>query len=207
MPAFWGLPERAMLDAAKPLASLPSLSTLSVEGMILHALVHSTAHLFSHGMRAAWDCAWLIERYGAPDSGRLLEWVHSLAMPRSFWVPAAVLAPTFVALPESVMARLPQDERQRRMERVAGVRLFTAIEGAYELNPISKNGFFLMLHDSYSGRARHIASLFGKDERESRRSAAINAKSRAPEASTSPLALHLREGMQHWRQFQKTIQH
>lgn len=206
MPEFWGLPEREMLDAAVPLPALPSLSTLSPEGMILHALVHSTAHLFSVGMRAAWDCAWLIERYGSPDSDRLLKWVDALAMPRSFWVPAAVFTPAFFALPASIITRIPKDERQRRMERVAGVRLFTALEGAFELNPISKNGFFLMLHDSYFGRVRHVASLFGAEERESRKSATASARSRAPEQSRSPLALHLREGMMHWRQFQKTIQ-
>lgn len=206
MPAFWGLPEREMLDAAVPLSSMPSLSTLSLEGMMLHALVHSTAHLFSHGMRAAWDCAWLTERYGAPDGERLLGWVRGLAMPRSFWVPARVLAPAFFKLPSNLMANAPADERQRRMEGVAGARLFTAIEGAFELNPISKNAVFLMLHDSYSGRARHIASLFGRDERESRKSAATSARSRAPEGTSSPLAVHLREGVMHWRQFQRSIQ-
>jgi hypothetical protein len=85
------------------------------------------------------------------------------------------------------------------------VRLYTAVEGAFDLNPISKNGFFLMLHDSYAGKVRHIASLFGKEERESRRSAAHSAKLRDPDGSHSALAIQLREGMMHWRQFQKTI--
>ena len=204
MPGFWRLPETEMLSHTRPVAQLPSLATLDAEGMILHALVHSTAHVFSRGLRAAWDSAWLIERTGELETERLLRWIEALAMPRSFWVPARVLGRGLVPLPARLLERAPTDERQRRMERVAELRIFSAVESAFDLNPISKNGFFLMLHDSYTGRARHIASLFGRNERESRRSAA-RAREHDFEGGRSTLSLQIREGTTHWRQFQRAI--
>ena len=90
-----------------------------------------------------------------------------------------------------------------RLERVAEVRLFSALEGAFELNPISKNGFFLMLHDSLLGRVRHIASQFGHDEREARRSSAERARKSDPNGEHSAISIQIRQGMNHWRQYQR----
>ena len=205
MPVFWGLPEADMLSHARSIDSLPSLGTLDAEGMLLHALTHSTAHLFSHGIRAAWDATWLMERNPELDASRMLAWIEQLAMPRSFWVPARVLARNIVALPTALMANAPTDDRQRRLEKVAEARIYSAIEGAFDLNPISKNGFFLMLHDSAFGKVRHVASLFGREERESRRTASARAKERDPGSGHSALAIQLREGMTHWRQFQRSV--
>ena len=205
MPSFWGLPEAEMLDRSLPLRNLPSMSTLDAEGMMLHSLVHSTAHLFSHGLRAAWDLVWLLERFPSVDGERLGRWVSHLAMPRSFWVPASVLSRGLVSLPPELLRDVPHDERQRRLERVADVRIFSAAESAFDINPISKNGFFLMLHDSATGKARHVASLFGGAERESRRSAAKYAKARDIGGGHSGLALQVREGMMHWKDFQRVI--
>ncbi|MEO8577611.1 MAG: nucleotidyltransferase family protein [Gemmatimonadales bacterium] len=203
MPELWRLPEGEMLKRSRPVAHLPSISTLDPEGMMLHALVHSTAHLYSYGLRAAWDCAWLLERFPAVDINRLLEWVGSLAMPRSFWVPARVLGKETVSFPRGLMQHAPSDERQRRLERVAEVRLFSALEGAFDLNPISKNGFFLMLYDSVLGRARHLTSLLGHDEREARRSAAERARKADPDGNHSAISIQIRQGMNHWRQYQR----
>ena len=203
MPDFWRLPERKMLEHTCDVAHLPALATLDPEGMILHALVHSTAHLYSYGLRAAWDCAWILERFSELDVDRLAGWVESLAMPRSFWVPARVLGRETVTFPRELLQRAPSDDRQRRLERVADVRLFKALDGAFELNPISKNGFFLMLHDSLLGRARHLASLLGHDEREARRSAADRAREADPDGEHSALGLQIRQGMNHWRQYQR----
>ena len=205
MPAFWGLPEAEMLSRAVEVDRLPALSTLDLEGMLLHALTHSTAHIFSHGMRAAWDAAWLLERKPALDVSRLLAWIDELAMPRSFWVPARALSKSLVALPPELMGHAPSDERQRRLERVADYRFYTVTEGAFDLNPISKNGFFLMLHDTAYGRVKHVASLFGRDERESRRTSAQRARERDIAAGRSAIAVQLREGLTHWKQFQKAI--
>ena len=126
-------------------------------------------------------------------------------MPRAFWVPARVLARGVAALPAELLRAAPHDERQRRLECIADARIYSAVEGAFELNPISKNGFFLMLHDSAYGKARHIASLFGREERESRRTAARGARLRYADGNRSALAVQLREGMTHWRQVQRTI--
>ena len=205
MPAFWGLPENEMLASTVPVKGLPRIATLDREGMVLHALTHSTAHIFSHGMRAAWDVAWLLERGPALDISRLRSWVERLAMPRAFWVPARALSKSLVALPPELMGHCPTDERQRRLERVADLRFYSAVEGAFDLNPISKNGFFLLMHDSAIGRLKHVASLFGREERESRRTAAARAKQRDLADGRSALAVQLREGMIHWRQFQRAI--
>ena len=203
MPDFWRLPEKKMLERMRDVAHLPALATLDPEGMILHALVHSTAHLYSYGLRAGWDCAWILERFPNIDVDRLVEWVESLAMPRSFWLPARVLGKETVSFPRALLQRAPADDRQRRLERVADVRLFTALEGAFELNPISKNGFFLMLYDSFVARAQHIASLFGHDEREARRSAAERARKSDPNGDHSAISIQIRQGMNHWRQYQR----
>jgi hypothetical protein len=201
MPSFWGLPEADMISRARALPDSGSLFTLDTEGMILHALVHTSAHVFSHGLRAAWDVMWLLERFPSIDASLLLKWVKQLAMPRSFWVPARLISKGFVQLPVELMKSVPRDDRQSRLERVADLRMLSAIENAFEINPISKNGFFLMLHDSTFGRARHVASLFRPEERESRRSAAkMLTDADAPE-NRSLLALQLREGMTHWKQF------
>jgi organic radical activating enzyme len=201
MPSFWGLPETEMLARTRPLQDLPSLSTLDTEGMILHALVHASAHVFSHGMRAGWDVVWLLERFPSIDASRLASWVKQLEMPRSFWVPANIVSRGFVQLPGDLMKGAANDDRQRRLERVADLRMFSAIENAYELNPISKNGFFLLLHDSNFGRARHVASLLRPEERESRRSAARMLTDDETPGNHSLLALQFREGLTHWKQF------
>jgi hypothetical protein len=205
MPGFWGLPEEEMLWHAIPVSGLPSLSTLDAEGMLVHSLTHSTAHIFSHGMRAAWDAAWIMERNPALDLMRLKGWVDSLTMPRAFWVPARALSKAMVALPQDLMGHAPGDERERRLERVADFRIYSAVEGAFDLNPISKNGFFLMLHDSALGRVKHLASLFGAEERESRRTAAARTRQLDLADGHSVLAVQLREGMTHWKQFQRAI--
>jgi hypothetical protein len=205
MPAFWRLPELEMLSQTRSIAGLSSLSTLDAEGMLLHAMTHSSAHVFSRGLRAGWDAAWILERFPSIDVERLRDWISRCSMPRAFWVPAKVLGRGMVSLPQPLMEHAPHDERERRLERVAEARIFSALEGAYDLNPISKNGFFLLLHDSAAGKARHIVSLFGADERESRRSAAESARRRDPGTGHSALRIQLQEGMMHWRQFQKRI--
>jgi hypothetical protein len=157
--------------------------------------------VFSHGLRAVWDVVWLMERFSSVDAALLRKWAKQLAMPRSFWVPAHTVSKGFGLFPEELMKAVPRDDRQSRLERVADLRMFSAIENAFEINPISKNGFFLLLHDSSFGRARHVASLFRPEERESRRSAAKMLKNADTAGNHSLLSLQLREGMTHWKQF------
>lgn len=204
MPRAWGLPERALEDSATSLPGLPSLATLDPEGMLLHAIVHSTAHLFSYGIRAGWDASWITDRYDV-SGDRLRSLVHLTAMPRAFWTPARVIDRNIVKLPSEMMRVAPQDERQRRLDRVAEARMFTALETAFELNPLSKNGFFLMLHDGTRGRLRHVVSLFGEEERESRKAAASAALARAPGHAGSAVGVQIREGIAQWRAFRRAI--
>jgi len=205
MPDAWGLPERDLVGAAVPLKHIPSLSTLDPEGMLLHSIVHSTAHLFSHGIRAAWDAQWITDRFPAISGERMLRLVRRCAMPRSFWVPARVIHRDIVKLPVVLMVAAPSDEKQRRLERVAEVRMFTALEDAFELNPISKNGLFLMLHDSLGGRSRHLVSLLGREERGSRKAAAELARARSPKSGSGAFAVQLNEGLAQWRAFRRAI--
>ena len=205
MPASWGLPEHELLRCALPLEEISSLSTLEPEGMLLHAIVHSTAHLFSHGIRSAWDACWLTDRFVDISGERLLALVQGCAVPRSFWVPARVIHRNIVKFSDALMRAAPGDEKQRQLERLAETRMFSALESAFELNPISKNGFFLMLHDSGIGKTRHLLSLFGRDERESRRSASAVARQRAPKAGSYALAVQVNEGLAQWRAFQRAI--
>jgi hypothetical protein len=206
MPRFWGLPEKEMVSLAQPIAGFNSLSTLDPQGMLLHALVHSTAHLFSLGLRAAWDAAWILRTFPAADLSRLSAWVNESRMPRAFWVPAGVIhSREIVALPHSLMNGAPSDERQRRLERVARARLFAALETAFELNPFSKNGFFMMLQDSPVGRARHLASLLGREERESRRASAQMLRRDDSSGHSSSLGFQLRQGVAQWRSFKRAV--
>jgi len=206
MPRFWGLPETEMVALARPIAGLDSLSTLDPQGMLLHALVHSTAHLFSLGLRAAWDAAWILRTFPNADLSQLHGWVNESRMPRAFWVPAGLIhSQQIVALPTTLMNGVPSDGRQRRLERVARARMFAALETAFELNPFSKNGFFMMLQDSPVGKARHLASLLGHDERESRRASARMLRRVDASGHSSGIGFQLRQGVAQWRAFKRAV--
>ena len=206
MPSFWGLPEREMCAHTIGLSEFTSLFTLDAEGMLFHAMMHSTAHLFSRGMRAAWDAASIMEQQRDIDGERLTSWVRQCAMPRGFWVPARVLERAIgVELPRILMTGVPRDDRQRRLERVAEVRLFSAMEGAFDLNPFSKNGFFLMLHDTAVGKARHMVSLFSANERESRRAAATHVSRQNHEGEHAAMTLQLRQGVAQLRAYNRAL--
>lgn len=199
MPAFWRLPERDMLHHASPAPGFRSISTLDTEGMVLHALMHCAAHLFGTGLKAAWDVAWLVERSPALDVARLRSWADECAMPAGFYIPAkAIRTALDIPFPSALLAGAPDARRYVALERVIGRRLFIAMEGAYELNPFTTHGMFLMLHNSWRGRALHVASLFGRDERESRVQASAQHHGRA-----QPLTAQIRESREHWRSYRK----
>jgi hypothetical protein len=83
--------------------------------------------------------------------------------------------------------------------------MFAALETAFELNPFSKNGFFMMLHDSPVGRARHLASLLGHEERESRRASARVLRRVNSSGHSSRLGFQLRQGVAQWRAFKRAV--
>jgi hypothetical protein len=198
MPWFWRLPEREMLSHSRAAPNYECLSTLDTEGMMLHALMHCAAHLFGCGLKAAWDVAWLLEREPLLDADRVSSWADRCAMPAGFYLPANVIRDSLdVAIPSQLVERVPKAPRFGPLERVVRLRLFLAMEGAYELNPFTTHGIFLMLHGSWRGRALHVASLLAPHERESRAQAAASSKTRRL------LSAQLRESSGSWKSYRR----
>jgi molybdenum cofactor biosynthesis enzyme MoaA len=199
MPAFWGLPERQMLQRSWAVPGFSALDTLDPEGMILHAVTHSTTHLFGQGHKLAWDVHHLLQTAGRPlDWSRLQAWVEACAVPRAFWVPCAVVARELnLEIPAAFLDSAPADRRQRQLELIAQRRLFTAVETTFAINPLSRTAVFLLLHDGVRARLAYLQGLFGSAAREARRSAASHSADQRPSA----LPAHLREAWQQLRQF------
>ena len=202
MPTYWGLPETAMLEHAQPIkqAGFEQLQTLDGEGMFLHAAVHATAHLFSYGLKTAWDLRWVVETFSSLDWDRIAQWVSRSRIPRAFWVPVRTLCDELpLPVPFDFLSRAPLDQRQRKLELIARHRLFSVHEGSLELNPFSKNGTILLMHDSQLGRLRYLMSLLGKHARESRKR---SAQVRSKEGATG-LLQQLKQAKKHWNQFRR----
>jgi len=90
--------------------------TLGAEGMLLHSAIHLSKHLFSHGLKTAWDFVWLLDRFPQMDWNRLEMWVKKTGMRRGFWVPVRVLASELsIAFPAEFLAK-----RQRTNGRKTG---------------------------------------------------------------------------------------
>ncbi|QPN63434.1 nucleotidyltransferase family protein [Synechococcus sp. CBW1004] len=199
MPAFWGLPERQMLQRSWAVPGFSALDTLDPEGMILHAVTHATTHLFGQGHKLAWDVQHVLQTAGRPlDWPRLQAWVEACAVPRAFWVPCAVVAREMtLEIPAAFLVSAPADRRQRQLELIAQRRLFTAIESTFAINPLSRTAVFLLLHDGLPARLAYLHMLFGSAAREARRSAASHSAVQRPTA----LPAHLREAWKQLRQF------
>ncbi|HET7378576.1 MAG TPA: nucleotidyltransferase family protein, partial [Gaiellales bacterium] len=139
LPAFWGLPEAEMLARRRRLPELSRLATLDREATLLHAVVHCTSHLFSHGLKAAWDVRESLDS-GPIDWGLLGGWVSRLTAPRSFWT---LFNPVYHELgldvPRDFLERSPRDRKQMRLEAIARRRAFSATDVVEELNPFAKN--------------------------------------------------------------------
>lgn len=198
MPWFWRLPERDMLSHARPAPNFQCLSTLDTEGMMLHALMHCAAHLFGCGLKAAWDVAWLLESEPHLDTDRIRSWADRCAMPAGFYLPAKIVRDALdVAIPPQLLRGVPDEPRFGPLERLVRLRLFLAMEGAYELNPFTTHGIFLMLHRSWRGRALHVASLFARHERESRAEAAASFR------GGRMLSAQIRESAASWKKYRR----
>ena len=202
MPSFWGLPEREMLAHARPIDELYPLFTWDPEGLMLHAGMHASAHLFSHGLKTAWDLLWICHRFPELDWDRLAGWVNASRLPRGFWVPVRVLCQE-LAIPVSreFLSWAPVDPRQRNLETIARHRLFSTLEGPFELNPFSKTGVFLLLHDSWIGCVRYLAALTGGKAAEAHRSA----RQHHPSQAFHQMPRQLREALFHWRQYRRAL--
>jgi hypothetical protein len=125
-PAPWGLPDAEILRAARPLAdpALEGLQRLAPADALLCALVEGSAAGLRLGLEMVWDARAAL-REEPVDVERIAGLVAALSAPRAFWVPARVLATQAgIPIPEALLTRAPDDRRQRRLERVAGRRLF-----------------------------------------------------------------------------------
>jgi sugar phosphate isomerase/epimerase len=201
MPRAWNLPEKDMIAHTVKLTELPGLETLDVEGMLLHTLVHSSAHLYSRGLKAAWDMEWLTRFSPQIDWSRVERWARSSATPAAFFVPAAVLSRELdLTSLEGVAKAKSYGKRAKAMERVATARMFSAREGAFELNPITRNAFHLLLQEKWRDRLRYVSALMQHDERESRRNSAKRQKN--AQQSRSVIA----ESLAHFRAYRRATQ-
>ena len=202
MPSFWGLPEKEMLARALPVDEHEPLRTLSPEGLLLHAGVHASAHLFAYGLKTAWDLRWILNRFPELDWDQLARWVRVAGLPRAFWVPVRVLARELsLPLPDEFLRHAPVDQRQAKLESVARDRLFSALEAPFDLNPFTKTGVFLLLHDSWMKRVRYLISLRDEKAAEARNAS----QQHHPMQTFSQVSRQLREAFLEWRRYRRSL--
>jgi hypothetical protein len=151
-------------------------------------------------LKSAWDLLWICNRFPELDWGRLAGWLKATALARGFWVPVRVLTEELsLPLPAEFLRHAPDDRRQIKLEMIARQRLFSTLEGPFDMNPFTKNGVFLLLHDSGMSRVRYLVSLGGGNLAESRASARKNHRSQ----SFQQMWAQLREAFWQLRQYQR----
>lgn len=163
MEPVWGLPESEMLASVEALpasSNCVSLSTLSAEGLVLHSLVHLSASFYSFGLRTAWDATATLRHAPLFDWERLVRWGNSSALPAAFWAPLTTLADV-VGVPRQVLGAAATDHAARRVEQLARARIFTATEGLFDLDAMSKAAFVMLLHDRWRDRLRYLRQVVG----------------------------------------------
>lgn len=198
MPRFWGLPEADMLASAQPAPRFAALLVPAPEAIVLHAAVHASAHLFASGLKTGWDLALLFDRYPGLDWERLAELVARTRLRRAFWTPFNVLCRELaLPIPADFLRRAPGDARQRRLELIARHRLFTSIEGPFDLNPWTKTAIFLLLHDSPFGAIGYVADILRKESRAAR----ATGIAKAPES----LRVQLRRAVGDYRGYRRAL--
>jgi hypothetical protein len=149
--------------------------------MILHSIVHCTAHLFDGGLKAAWEIEWIRERYPQIDWTLVGDWADQSAVPMAFYLPARVLRTTLdVSLPSVLLARAPFSPRFTALERLVRLRMYSTYHDPQEVNPFTKNGVFLALQTKWRSGLVQLASLASRESKEARASgyAALGAKRR-----------------------------
>ena len=198
MDATFGLPETEMLQRARPLQSAQwrGLFVLDAEGMLLHSVVHLSGHLFAHGLKTAWDVLWLLERFPQIEWNRIDNWVRKTGINRGFWVPFHVLCEELsLPVPSEFLQKAPRDTRQQKMEKVARRHAFGKIRFAYEDDVWVRQGFFLLMSDSWLHRASLVTNWLGGRYSSRRRQAR-----RAKIASTLQGRAQLFSAIKKWRQ-------
>jgi pyruvate-formate lyase-activating enzyme len=131
-PPPWNLPDDEILAAARPLvaAELEGIRRLAPTDALVCSLVCVSADSLRMGLATAWDARAAL-REEPVDVERIARQVAALASPRAFWVPARALAARAgVPIPAELLSLAPDDLRQRRLEHVAGRRLFRERSGS-----------------------------------------------------------------------------
>ena len=162
LPRFCGLPEKTMMGTARALAApeLRGLRVLKPEAMLLHSVLHCSKHGWSHGLKAAYDIAWICQRFPGLNWHWLARLVARTGMKRGFWTTFIPLARELeLPVPTWFLARAPRDWRARKLARIARRYLFGTGHTAWEHNPWIAHPLYLLQSDSWLHRARHIASL------------------------------------------------
>lgn len=132
VPGKWGLREDVVLQAARPILdpALEGLRRLAPSDALVCALVGASAGGLRAGLETAFDVMAALRKEPL-NVERVASLVTSMETPRAFWVPARVLVERVdVPLPRALLARAPDDHRQRRLERIAGRRLFRSTAGS-----------------------------------------------------------------------------
>ena len=163
-PQGCGLPEKTMVNTARALKNpaLRGLRVMAPEAMLLYCLLHCSKHGWSHGLKAAYDIAWICERFPNLNWHWLSRLVARTGMKRGFWVPFAVIARELeLPVPSWFLARAPRDRRQQRLETVARRHLFKTGLSTLEANAWMSNALYALQSDSWLHRVRHFAALVG----------------------------------------------
>jgi hypothetical protein len=198
MPRPFGLPEDELLARVEKVRGREALDTLDAEGAVLFSLLHCTAHAFAFGLKAAFDVAWILDEKPDLDWRKVAAWASSCRLPRAFWTPLRALAEGLgLAIPAELLAGAPDDRRQQALDTIARLRIFTACEGPFELNPFSKTAVNLLLAESMLARLRYLGGLAHGEAAEARKSA----RRHAPEQALRRTPHHLREVAFQWRAF------
>ena len=162
MPAFWGLPEHEMLAGARRTPDMDVLMTLGPEGLVLHSLMHLSASFYSFGLKTAWDVATVLRADPKFNWTRLVAWASRCRLPRAFWSPLQVLAAGLaLPVPPAVLTQAPTDRGAECVTMVASYRAFTATDGLFDLDVLSRNGFTLLLHESWRHRLGYLRQVVG----------------------------------------------
>ena len=198
LPRSFGLPEDELLARVQAVPGMQALDVLDAEGFVLHTLLHCSAHVFAFGLKTAFDLAWVLDARPDLDWQRIVAWAQACRLPRAFWTPLRALAAGLeLPVPSWLLDGAPRDRRQHALDTIAGVRIFTAHEGPFDLNPFSKTAVFLLLADSWRARVRYAGELAHGEAAEARRSA----RRHAPAQALRRVPQQLREVAFQWRAF------
>ena len=194
-----------MLGRSKPFAGEHQdvFWTLDPEGQVLHTGMQSAAHLFSCGLKTAWDLRRAFTESPTLDWDRLAQWIDISRTPRGFWTAVGVIAAALeLPVPAEFLRHAPADKRQWQLGTIARHLLFTSYEEPQNLNPFSKVGVLLLLHDSWLSRIGYLAALARRGLVE----ASADPKGSSVIQGWKRLLPQIREASLNWRGYRITLE-